>query len=471
MVRRDTRQPARIGSAGERRPPRLLPARDLCIAGQPTCDAFPPLINAPEGATFDAIAELSELRGWDLSAQDIEAFWRLSQMRWLKRNDRERPNSAQKGLTAEQPGEPAPATRLAQTVAIIRQEIPTFTPADMATPFDRLGIDSMGLLIIRTQLEALAGATIDDGRWADVVTPADLITAFAAASTSGRRYEPGKNAAERRSYVLNMPQMAVGGLSESWMFKEFGDIHWSILAKGLQRPSHLLQDANGERLYATFTRIELDATCALASFRENERVQFDASMSRYGAGIYFSDARANGESGAVRARLTSTFSKAEAQGSNTSLAKGVPELPPDCNIPALAELPEFARDYRARRSENLGQSIFECDYEIIPSYDINGVGLLYFAAYPIINDICATRHAGHSFATQYSTVRRDVFYYGNSDPDDTLLYRLHRWVADDRTIDMESSIWRKSDGNLIAHVLTRKVRTDRRNPSRSTGSR
>jgi probable biosynthetic protein (TIGR04098 family) len=380
-------------------------------------------------------------------------------MRWLKRNDRERPEPAPKAPAVEESGDPAPEARSAQAIAVIKREIPTFTPAHMATPFDRLGIDSMGLLIIRTQLEALAGATIDDGRWADVVSPADLLSAFAAASTSSRPYGPGKDATERRSYALNMPQMAMGGLSESWVFKEFGDIHWSILAKGLKRPSHLLQDGNGERLYATFTRIQLDATCALASFRENERVQFDASMSRYGAGIYFSDATASGESGAVRARLASSFSKAEAQGSNTSLIKGVPELPPEFNIPALAALPEFASDYRARRSENLGQSIFECEYEIIPSYDINGVGLLYFAAYPIITDICATRHAGRSFATQYSTVRRDVFYYGNSDPDDTLLYRLHRCTADDETIDMESSIGRKSDGNLIAHVLTRKVRS------------
>ena len=406
-----------------------------------------------------------------------QRFYRLGIPRWRSRasppNDRERPEPAPKAPTVEASGEPAAEALSEQAVAIIKREIPTFTPADMATPFDRLGIDSMGLLIIRTQLEALAGATIDDGQWADVVTPADLLNAFAAAAAAavGRRYEAGKNAAERRSYVLNMPQMALGGLSESWVFKEFGDIHWSILAKGLKRPSHLLQDGNGERLYATFTRFQLDATCAFASFRENERVQLDASMSRYGAGIYFSDATASGESGAVRARLASSFSKAEAQESNTSLVRGVPGLPPDCNIPALAELPEFAREYRARRSENLGQSMFECEYEIIPSHDINGVGLLYFAAYPIINDICATRYAGRSFATQYSTVHRDVFYYGNSDPDDTLLYRLHRWTADEETIDMESSIGRKSDGNVIAHVLTRKVRMDRRNLSRSAGSR
>jgi probable biosynthetic protein (TIGR04098 family) len=419
----------------------------------------------------EVIAELVELRWWDLpyaevkalrpllEETDIEAFLAACRKaRALPAKGRERPKPAPQAPAIAAGGEVAAGTRSGQVIAIIKREIQTFTAADMDTPFDRVGIDSMGMLIVRTQLEALAGVTIDDRRWAGVVTPRDLVSALAASSADGRRADAAKNPTERRSYMLNMPQMALGGMSEPWLFKEFGDMHWSMLARGLERPSHLLQDENGERLYATFIRFQLDATCALAAFKENERVDFDASVCRYGAGIYFSDATASGETGAVRARLGSSFSRAD--GSNTSLVKGVPEVPAGCAIPALAELPAFGRDYRARRSQALGQPVFACEYDIIPSHDINGVGLLYFAAYPTINDICATRYAGRKFATQFSTVRRDVFYYGNSDPDDTLVYRLHRWDADDQTIDLESSISRKSDGNLIAHVLTRKVRVD-----------
>jgi probable biosynthetic protein (TIGR04098 family) len=431
----------------------------------------------------DVIAELLELRWWDLPAKEVQALRPLLEetdiaaflsacrkSRGLPPKHCGRPKASSKTLPAEAVAEPADV-RSAQVVAIVKRESPTFTSADMEMPFDRLGIDSMGMLIIRTELDALAGTTIDDRRWAGILTPSDLVNALGATSAPGRRYDTEKNATERRRYVLNMPQMALGGLSESWLFKEFGDIHWSMLAKGLKRPSHMLEDENGNRLYATFVRFQLDASCALATFKENERVEFDASMCRYGAGMYFSDATASGESGSIRARLASSFSRVEAEGSNTSLVKGLPEIPAKCNIPALPELPEFARDYRARRSQPLGQPIFEREYEIIPSHDINGVGLLYFAAYPTINDICVTRYAGRSFATQYSTVHRDVFYYGNSDPDDILLYRLHRWSADDDTIHMEGSISRKSDGNLIAGVVARKVRIDRRNPSRNSGSR
>src|SRR5262249_51600959 len=160
------------------------------------------------------------------------------------------------------------------------------------------------------------------------------------------------------------------------------------------------------------------------------------------------------------AGVSSGWWRGEREESNTSLIKGAPEVPADCNIPALAELPEFARQYRARRSAKLGESLFECDYEIIPAHDINGVGLLYFAAYPIINDICAARHAGKAMMMDFSTLRRDVFYFGNSNPHETLLYRLHDWRSDEHSIFMTASISRKSDGNVMAHVLTRKVRPD-----------
>jgi probable biosynthetic protein (TIGR04098 family) len=283
---------------------------------------------------------------------------------------------------------------------------------------------------------------------------------MARASNGGSR-RAGGSANERRRYALNMPQMALGGLSESWLFKELGDMHWNMLTKGLGHPSHLLRDESGQRVYATFTRFQLNSTCPFTAYGENECVELDASMSRYGAGICFSEATVKGATDSVQAMLMSTFSRFGPAASNTSLLKGVPDIPSDCPIPTLPELPEFGRDYRACREQPLAPAIFECEYDIIPSHDINGVGLLYFAAYPTINDICTMRYAGRSSATAFSTIHRDVFYFGNSDPDDTLIYRLHDWTADEVSIEMRASLSRKSDGNLIARIFTRKVRSNR----------
>jgi len=356
--------------------------------------------------------------------------------------------------------------RTAQIAAIISREFPAFTSGDMNTPFARLGIDSISLLMIRTQTEALAGKDLDQDLWEGIVTPADLARTLGQIAPQLRSADVPPAAAERRTYLLNMPQMARGGLSEAWLFKELGDVHWNILAKALGQPSRLLSDSAGDRIYATFTRIQLRSSCAFGDYEENERIDIDAGMSRYGAGLYFSEAMVSGATGSIQARLMSSFSKFGATGSNTSLFKGLPELPPDCIIPALPEVPEFGRDYQERRVEPLAPPIFECEYEIMPSHDINGVGLLYFAAYPMIDEICAARHAGRTYATGFSTRYRDVFYFGNSDADDKLIYRLHRSAGDDESVEIESSISRKSDGNLMARIFTQKVRSARTAESR-----
>jgi probable biosynthetic protein (TIGR04098 family) len=354
-----------------------------------------------------------------------------------------------------------PGDRATQVAAIISREFPAFSSDDMNTPFARLGIDSISLLMIRTQAEALTGKDLDQDLWEDIVTPADLARTLGEIPPQLRSADVASPAAERRTYLLNMPQMALGGLSESWLFKELGDMHWSILSQALGQPTRLLSDSAGDRIYATFTRIQLRSSCALGGYEENERIDIDSIMSRYGAGLYFSEAMVSGATGSVQARLMSSFSKFGATGANTSLFKGLPELPPDCIIPALAEVPEFGRDYQERRVEPLAPPIFECEYEIMPSHDINGVGLLYFAAYPMIDEICAARHAGRAYATGFSTRYRDVFYFGNSDADDKLIYRLHRSAGDDNSVETESSISRKSDGSLMARIFTQKVRRAR----------
>jgi FkbH-like protein len=58
---------------------------------------------------------------------------------------------------------------------IIRSEIPTFSPDQMDTPFDRLHIDSLGLLNLRTALEQSLGTRISNRKWGEVLAPADLL--------------------------------------------------------------------------------------------------------------------------------------------------------------------------------------------------------------------------------------------------------------------------------------------------------
>ena len=118
-----------------------------------------------------------------------------------------------------------------------------------------------------------------------------------------------------------MPQMSLGGLSEAWLFREIGDIHWTMLSSGLESPSSELADANGDRLYATFTRLKLTSTASLLAFAENESITARGKIARFGGGVFFSDVAIGNDSRLIEAQIMTSFTKR-----SSSAANGVSEL-------------------------------------------------------------------------------------------------------------------------------------------------
>ncbi len=426
----------------------------------------------------DVIAALLELRWWDLSREQIDALRPLllgreagifidevRSIRGLPRLTEAKPAAA---ISARDPVPVATVTTVAsesaasfsgdEVLALIRKECPALTDDDIDKSFEDLDVDSFGMLTLRTKLEETSGKSISDDTWSSVVTPADAIRVFSTTIMLTRqRAHSASVLSECRDYHVNLAQMAAGGLSESWLFKEVGDLHWSLISKGLDVLSSQVKDTGGNRLLATFTRVQIESTASLAAYGENEPIRIEGKISRYGPTMFFNDAVMQGEGKSIRVRLMSSFSKFGETAVNSSLLPAQPLIAENCKIPSLAELPEFAREYRARRGAEVTKPLFECEYTIVPYHDINGVGLLYFAAYPIINDICAGRHAGRYYAS-LSTRQRDVFYFANCEPDETLIYRIHRWQETVAGIEVEESLSRKSDGTLMAYTFTSKGR-------------
>jgi probable biosynthetic protein (TIGR04098 family) len=263
-----------------------------------------------------------------------------------------------------------------------------------------------------------------------------------------------------RSYLLNMPQMALCGLSETWLFKELGDIHWSMITGGLQASTSELEDEAGSRLYATFCRVCIESSAPLSAFSENEEAVCDGEITRYGQGVFFSNIGFTGDNKNIRATIMSSFAKRRMPGSNVNLVKaGLPVIPDECPIEKLTELPTFGIEYNDRRNQAPGQPLFERDYKINPYQDINGVGLLYFASYQSISDICELEYIGEGnrWAEETSTIKRDVYYFANSDINEKLIYRVLHRRDFDSSVEIESSISRSSDGVVMAYVITRKA--------------
>lgn len=333
----------------------------------------------------------------------------------------------------------------------MRAEVSAYTGANGGVSFSDLSLDSFDLVDLRAAIETATGHTIPDPVWVRLGSPSDVLDAVGGASAGGPRSGFGLS----RSVTINMPQMALSGLSESWLFKEIGDLHWSAITEGLRVSSSEMFDGNGDRLYATFTRIRV-RSMPLREYTENQAFSLNASMSRYGGGIFTSEM--DGESLSVQ--TMSSFAKRSQGGSNRSLAKGQPSIPDTCPIPSLSEKPAFVTEYGEMRKRAFSEKpIYSRDYQINPYYDINGVGLVYFAAYPLIADTCELERAnGRARAMETSTTERDVFYFSNANAGDTLRYSL---LLEDETgsgIASEALISNATDDAPMALIRTVKAR-------------
>lgn len=339
---------------------------------------------------------------------------------------------------------------------ILADEIPNLV--DLSAPFCEQEIDSFGLVALRARVEQFLQRQISDEQWSAIQRPSDILAMEGHRATNIEALQSPtiRPASRTRNHSLNMPQMAMGGLSESWLLKELGDLHWSMIASGLGKTSSTITDGEGNRLYATFTRLSYFTYKSLSDFRENETLSLTDRMTRVGSGTFISEIEIGdglGDFGA--ASLLSNFSRRGGD-SNASLLKGQPVISADCPIPDTTSS-SVIQEYRDRRASEKPPSIYSTEYEIVPFHDINGVGLLYFAAYPIISDICTARYRPE-IATDFSTTKRDIYYFTNAEPTETLVLNIHKWDETPERIDIETSISRKSDGVTMGYIITRKRR-------------
>lgn len=277
---------------------------------------------------------------------------------------------------------------------------------------------------------------------------------------------------------ISMPQMCIDGLSENWLFKFLGANHWEMLCKGLGKDSTELQNAEGERLYASFVRIRIEASETINSFQENENIQLYGNIKRYGNEMYFSDFSFQSNQNAskkINAKLITIFSIRESN-NNQKLMRSEVDFS-NCKTPALDSMPEFGIEYRKIKMQKVGkitlkdydfaineEVLFETEYQLNSYYDVNGVGLIYFAAYPTISDSCESRFFNQKerqstirWEQQYFTLARDVMYYANCELTDTIHYQLNKVEkVKDSLVKITSSLYRKSDKMLMAKIYTLK---------------
>ncbi len=279
-----------------------------------------------------------------------------------------------------------------------------------------------------------------------------------------------------RKYKLNMPQLLWGGLSENWLLKELGDVHWQQITNALNTSSDQLTDSRGERLYASFVRLYWSGA-NISHFSENDGLELKSELSRYGSKMFFSETEGMGDSGKFKANLMSVFSTREAS-DNTKLKKGALKAEIDSDTVKLhAKLPAVAKEYLENkgeifdennqiRPEGISPFIYQQEYVIDAYDDINGVGLLYFASYPKINDKCERNYVRSQYDLKgdwlevAGVISRDIHYYGNANSGEKLIYELNGLEQEGDKITLHSTLYRAKDQQLIAKVYTIKQLVD-----------
>ena len=353
-----------------------------------------------------------------------------------------------------------------QYLHIIREEIPSFTDEEIFEDVKNTSLNSIDLLVVRGVLERYFGFEIPDELWFRNKTIGDSLNYFHTNSNQNN-IDSGKHTKKiEKSEVIEvrMPQMANEGLSESWLLKYLGDFHWNLISLGFNMKSSEFYDNENQRLYATFVRINYSLP-GLRIFTENEMLNFSGKIESYGKSTFISEIVGSGNRNTIDAKLMTVFSVKIDNGNVIDKAKmdGI-----NNTIPQIKKVSGFLTDYNAIKKGLIAELdtavgkfdilnnevLFEKDYYINPFIYINGVGLLYFAAYPIISDACLLSFSELKGFSGYETIYRDILYYGNCDANDLLKVQLHSLEKTNDKISLITSIIRKKDNYLLAKIIT-----------------
>ncbi len=359
---------------------------------------------------------------------------------------------------------------------LIQNDFPLITEEDLYIPISQTNIDSLDLIVIRVSLEKYFGTGVPDTIWYQYQTLAEALEYF----HKNKKVIPMSNNLELKrieyseSIEIRMPQMANSALSESWLLKYLGDFHWQLLSKGFGLRSSEFTDENGNRLYATFVRITYEIS-NVEFFLENDILEFKGEIEAFGDNTFISKVTGNNQKGKISSKLMTTFSLRQTD--NSTIEKCIPKEKQG-NIKQIESTPQYINEYRLlkkRLSNTLetdyynftvtDNNLFEAEYSINPYYDINGVGLLYFAAYPIIADTCLMgdpkllqiildKTAELLNIELYRTIFRDIFYFGNCNSNDKIKVVLNSVETDFGKLYLTKTLIRISDKKVIAKIFT-----------------
>ncbi|QBJ16846.1 hypothetical protein EYD00_23975 (plasmid) [Agrobacterium sp. 33MFTa1.1] len=215
-----------------------------------------------------------------------------------------------------------------------------------------------------------------------------------------------------------MAEMGYSGISEQWLKRRAGDLHWRLIARAMGQRDAVFTCSEGEPLYAAFCTTSLQLVRPHLP-RLGGEMTLAADLYRVGHGRLASLIRLTAGGDIVgRMILVSTFVGRSEPGINRSVVRRSPRalaMPPEAPLVVrrVAEVASAAtRDIRNNNSKLLRmsqiQKVLPC-----PGIDFNAAGLLYFPSYSALADRALFEAEGKQFGMLAS---RHIVYLGNVEP-------------------------------------------------------
>lgn len=352
-------------------------------------------------------------------------------------------------------------------------------------PRNYLNIDSIGSLILREQLERTFQVEFSDETWITFESLNSIIYYIQKLQkqnelleTIDRSTDPHVNDDIRRNWSLSasgdlyqdieigMPLMGIGNLAENRLLMHLGDLRWTHVSALTGVPTKQITDADGNRLYSTFFYVEVafPEDRPMACYGENDRIKIIDTVKRFGDGILdgvsyllpsnfvetdqcpFNNLAAAVANGIPAVRLSSIFVR-QFNGSEW-LKRSQPSNPGFRYISELTDPPdsyESARQagvsgqFKIKMAEPYYEPLLRgpvrIKYELVPERDLNGVGLVYFAQYPLFLDIIERKvlvsgdlPLEEELLNRRTIVRRHSAYLSNASIKDTLEIEMEAWI-------------------------------------------
>jgi probable biosynthetic protein (TIGR04099 family) len=261
--------------------------------------------------------------------------------------------------------------------------------------------------------------------------------------------------------TLGMPHLCMNGLSETWLLKECGHRHWSMLAAAVGLPARDFSDSAGHPIYAAFLSVSI-RNAAFETVREDAQLAFASWLSRISRTRFMSRHRmAVGGAPIGEITMTSTFVRRLCGGGNHRIARV--ELPALRGMALDAEAARCAAETAALRSDcwdahlsftRSGAKVIDRFFvDPCPAQDFNGADFLYFASFQAFVD--RAEWAFFRPRPPFPTTRaRDLIYLGNIDPGERLVLSLLQAFSEPKSLRHWYRLQREQDEAVVAEVFT-----------------